>query len=143
MSKQVIICHVRGTCIGVATSGKQKDEIVKAFYDKLHGKHGDAGLTVEFTYVPVNTLNPVFSSIVDKPILFPFTPPPLTKKKWIVWVFILGCDPKTTRRFEIVEAYTASEAERLVGNPYEGWGVLGSREFTPEDEDREIAFDLF
>lgn len=66
-------------------------------------------------------------------------------KQYIVWKFVLGCDPRLTREYEIVEADSEDEAEKYVADPYGGWGILGSREWTKEDEESEnpITFDLW
>lgn len=66
-------------------------------------------------------------------------------KTYIVWKFILGCSPEITREYEFVEANSQDEAEAYVSDPYSGWGILGSREWTKEDEENEnpITFDLW
>lgn len=56
-------------------------------------------------------------------------------KKFRVWKFVLGLDPDLNNEMEIVEANNADEAEKLVSDPYSGWGILGSEEITPENED--------
>ena len=53
--KQVIICHVNGHIIGVATSEKQKIEIAKMYFDDNRGEHQ----VVQFTYVKTNIYEPL------------------------------------------------------------------------------------
>lgn len=50
-----------------------------------------------------------------------------------------------TAEYELVEARSEDEAEALVADPYSGWGILGSREWTKEDEEseEEVKFDLW
>lgn len=66
-------------------------------------------------------------------------------KKYIVWKFILGTPWQLTKEYEIIDAKSAEEAEKYVEDPYAGWGILGSREWTNEDEesDEGITFDLW
>ena len=64
-------------------------------------------------------------------------------KTYIVWKYVLGCPPELTRDYEIVEAKSQDEAENLVADPYGGWGILGSREWTKEDEENPVTFDLW
>lgn len=71
--KELIICHVNGKIIGIATSTKQKYEIVDAFFDDNRQKRGPAGLSVEFTYVKPNILFPASRGAVggvNKPLVF-------------------------------------------------------------------------
>lgn len=65
-------------------------------------------------------------------------------KTYIVWRFILGLGMNTAE-YEFIEAHSQDEAERMVSDPYSGWGILGSREWTKEDEesDKPITFDLW
>lgn len=63
------------------------------------------------------------------------TPQEKTLKKYRVWKFVLGCDPKLTAEMEIIDAYSAKEAEEMVGDPYKGWGIIGSEEITEENMD--------
>ena len=65
-------------------------------------------------------------------------------KTYIVWKFVLGCGMNTAE-YELVEARSEDEAEALVADPYSGWGILGSREWTKEDEEseEEVKFDLW
>ncbi|MBO7684876.1 MAG: hypothetical protein J6Y20_04910 [Lachnospiraceae bacterium] len=70
--KELTICHVNGKIIGIATSIKQKYEIVDAYFDDLHQRHG-SGQTVEFTYVKPNILFPrernAIGGITDKALV--------------------------------------------------------------------------
>lgn len=64
------------------------------------------------------------------------------KKTYIVWRFILGVGMSSAEH-EFVMAHSPEEAERMVDDPGSGYGILGSREWTKEDEDKEIKFDLW
>ena len=66
-------------------------------------------------------------------------------KTYIVWRFILGTDPMWSKEYELVEANSQDEAEALIADPYSGWGILGSREWTKEDEesDEPVKFDIW
>lgn len=65
-------------------------------------------------------------------------------KAYIVWRFILGLGMESAE-YEFVDANNQEEAEAFVSDPYSGWGILGSREWTKEDEESEepIKFDLW
>ena len=56
------------------------------------------------------------------------------KKSFRVWRFVLGTAPQLTKEEVIVEAETQDEAEAMVSDPYDGWGVLSSEEVTDEEE---------
>lgn len=56
------------------------------------------------------------------------------KKSFRVWRFVLGTPPQLTKEEVIVEAETQDEAEAMVSDPYDGWGVLDSEEITDEEE---------
>lgn len=69
----IIILHSEGVCIGVASSVKQKDEIVKAYFDEARQNRVHAS-PINFTYVKPNILNPhkrgAISGIKDISIQF-------------------------------------------------------------------------
>ena len=52
----------------------------------------------------------------------------------------MGMNPEITAEMEIVEANSADEAEAQVRDPEAGWGILGSEEITPENEDWDNDF---
>lgn len=57
------------------------------------------------------------------------------KKQYRVWKFVLGCSPELTAEMEIVEAESADEAEDMVSDIADGWGIIGSEEITEENMD--------
>ena len=71
--KEMIICHVNGRIIGIATSAKQKYEIVDAYFGDARNK-GISGVAVEFTYVKPNILFPMecgaVAGITNKALVF-------------------------------------------------------------------------
>jgi len=56
--KKIIICHTKGRIIGIATSEKQKEEIINAYFSDAHSRRAPAE-AVEFTYVKPNILFPM------------------------------------------------------------------------------------
>ena len=62
------------------------------------------------------------------------------KKQYRVWKFVLGLDPELTAEMEIVEAKSADEAEDIVSDIPDGWGILGSEEITEENMDWDDDF---
>ena len=56
------------------------------------------------------------------------------KKEFEVIRFVLGIPPELTKESVFVEAETQDEAEAMVSDPVNGWGVLYSREVTDEEE---------